>query len=431
MASVKITSKGIQKVLKNYQPRLAVSEYIWNGFDAGADTVHLNFEYDTLGKVTRMEITDNGKGIDFERLGVTFNPFYDSEKAVEITAPKHTSVMHGKNGVGRLTFFTFAHTAKWRSTFDYNGTLAGTDITIGVTALNAYAAELLTASPQKQRGTTVSFYDVFISGQEIESNIIPFLVNEFCWFLELNKEKGYTIVVNGTPLDYSSNIIAIEDNIELVYEKSDTRFTIKYVQWKTALHQELSKHYFLNENNREIYKDYTTLNKKSDEFYHSVYIRSDFFNDFDFKTLEENKQASLFGRAKFSPEYKYLVKTINEYLKKKRKPYLKLYAARLMEQYQQDAIFPVYKTSWEEEVKKPLLQEVLMTLYEVQPKLFSGLNTEQKRAWVGMIDLLLNNNDGAGLLDIMENIVLPEPDEREELSGLLKAAQKHSLAVAP
>src|SRR6218665_1696470 len=117
MASVKITSKGIQKVLKNYQPRLAVAEYIWNGFDAGADTVHLNFEYDALGNVTRMEISDNGKGIDFNRLSVTFNPFYDSEKAVEITAPKHTSVMHGKNGVGRLTFFTFAHTAKWLSTF--------------------------------------------------------------------------------------------------------------------------------------------------------------------------------------------------------------------------------------------------------------------------------------------------------------------------
>lgn len=424
MASVKITSKGIQKVLKNYQPRLAVAEYIWNGFDAGADTVHLNFEYDALGKVTRMEIADNGKGIDFDRLGVTFNPFYDSEKAVEITAPKHTSVMHGKNGVGRLTFFTFAHTAKWLSTFDDKGTLAATEITIGVTALNDYTAKLNTTGAQKHKGTTVSFYDVFISGQEIESHIKPFLVNEFCWFLELNRDKGYAIIINGTPLDYSQHIIAMEDNIELVYEHTNTRFTIKYVQWKTALHNELSKHYFLNENNREIYKDYTTLNKKSDEFYHSVYIRSDFFNDFDFKTLEENKQASLFGRAKFSPEYKYLVKTINDYLRKKRKPYLKQYAARLMEQYQQDAIFPVYKTSEEEKVKKPLLQEVLMSLYEIQPKLFSGLNTEQKKAWVGMIDLLLNNSDGEKLMDIMDNIAMPEPDEREELGNLLKSAQR-------
>jgi hypothetical protein len=56
-----------------------------------------------------IELIDNGYGIDFEKLTSKFNPFYESEKAIEISTPKHTSTMHGKNGVGRLTFFTFAY----------------------------------------------------------------------------------------------------------------------------------------------------------------------------------------------------------------------------------------------------------------------------------------------------------------------------------
>src|SRR4051812_10935271 len=34
--NVKITSKGIQKILRNYNPKLSLSEFIWNGFDAKA-----------------------------------------------------------------------------------------------------------------------------------------------------------------------------------------------------------------------------------------------------------------------------------------------------------------------------------------------------------------------------------------------------------
>src|SRR3954466_11100202 len=112
-SNVNITSKGIQKILRKYTAEQAIAEYIWNGFDAKATTINLNYTYNALGRLDFIDIIDDGYGINFNELKSKFDPFYDSEKAIEITAPVHTSTMHGKNGVGRLTFFTFANVAEW------------------------------------------------------------------------------------------------------------------------------------------------------------------------------------------------------------------------------------------------------------------------------------------------------------------------------
>ena len=43
MKSVLITPEGIQKNLKNIKPLDAICEYIWNGFDAFATQVEVEF----------------------------------------------------------------------------------------------------------------------------------------------------------------------------------------------------------------------------------------------------------------------------------------------------------------------------------------------------------------------------------------------------
>lgn len=420
---VNITSKGIEKVLKNYTPEQSIAEYIWNGFDAKANTINLNYVYNDFGTIDYISIKDNGYGINFDSLREKFEPFYESEKAIEISSPKHTSAMHGKNGVGRLTFFTFAHSAEWLTFYNDSKKIKSGFIKINAGNLTNYNPSIITESKNTTTGTQVIFRDVQISKEGVESSVIPFLISEFCWFLELNKSKGYTILINETPLDYSSNIADIEDGFEVNYKASNTIFKVKYIQWKEALHKEFSKYYFQNNNEEEVYKDYTTLNKKADEFYHSVYIESDFFNDFDFKTSEEQAQINVFGKAKSSPEYKFLIKAVNEYLHAKRKPFLRIYASKLVEQYEQDGILPVYKNEWEEKFKKPQLEETIIGLYEAQPKLFTSLNIAQKKTFVRFLDLLLDSNEKDRMFEILEEIIELEPKEREDLANLFKTTR--------
>lgn len=422
-SNVNITSKGIQKILKNYNPKLSIAEYLWNGFDAKANTITINYSANELGHIEELTIADNGYGIDLNKLSSKFNPFYESEKVIEISSPKHTSIMHGKNGVGRLTFFTFSHNAKWVTTYADKGELISGSIQINIDGLNTFQPKTFDKPVQKQTGTVVSFINISISKEELENSVIPFLICEFCWFLELNKAKNYSIIINGVVLDFTKNIRDFQDKLEIYYESSNTKFTVKFIQWQESLHKEFSKYYFLNGSEIEVYKDYTTLNKKGDEFYHSVYISSDFFNDFDFKSNEDETQSKLFGKAKSSPEYKYLIKEVNKFLREKRKPFLRIFASRLVEKYEQDGIMPVYENEWEEKYKRPQLEETIIGLYEAQPKLFTSLNIDQKKTFVRLLDLLLDSNERENLFKIINEVVELEPEEREDLVDLFKTTK--------
>ena len=421
-SNVNITSKGIQKILKNYNPKLAIAEFIWNGFDAHANTIELNYTVNEFDGLENLEIIDNGYGINFEHLPTKFKLFYESEKIIEITSPKHTSTLHGKNGIGRLTFFTFAQIAKWETTYQKGSSLKSGSITIDSTQLNTYNP-IEFEHNLKAKGTKVVFSNIHISKPEFEDIIIPFLKSEFCWFLELNKTKNYAILINGIPLDYSSNIVDYEEDIEFIYSENNTKFCVKYIQWNEILHKELSKIYFLNSSQIEMYKDFTTLNNKGDQYYHSIYVQSSFFNNFDFKSTAEDNQVKLFSKAKSSPEYKFLIKKLNDFLRVKRKPFLRQYASRLVEQYEQDGVLPSYTNEWEEKFKKPQLEEIIIGLYEAQPKLFISLNIEQKKTFVRLLDLVLDSNERDNLFKIVEEIVDLDTEERESLAKLFQTTK--------
>jgi len=80
MQEVSITTEGIQKNLKNFKPLDALCEYIWNGFDAQADTVDVKLHTNEFGLINMISIVDNGTGIAYEELGDKFKPFNDSKK---------------------------------------------------------------------------------------------------------------------------------------------------------------------------------------------------------------------------------------------------------------------------------------------------------------------------------------------------------------
>ena len=411
--NVNITSNGIQKVLRNYNEKQALSEYIWNGFDAKADTVEIIYTANALGFIDSLEIIDNGYGINFKNLKAKFDPFYESEKAKQVGVNKNKSVMHGKNGVGRLTFFKFANDAEWQTTFLQNEVLKSGRIQIGVSALNNYQAHLLEIPLSSKSGTRVLFSNLKISDDYLVQEIIPYLKAEFCWFLELNKKRGFNILINGEPLDYTDNILHYEEDIEMKYEDNNTSFKLKFVQWKESLHRELSKAYFINEKGEEMHKEYTTLNKKADEYFHSIYIESEFFTDFDFNGSEFDAQVRLYNRSKSAPEFKFLTKKVNEFLRDKRKPFLKEYSGKLIEKYEEDGILPSDKTGREN------LLKVLRSLYEIQPKLFSNLSIDQKKTIVALFNSLLQSNQKDQIITILEHIIDLEDEEKTALRVLL------------
>src|ERR1700744_1168626 len=155
MAKVQISNQGIKKALKKISVEEAVAEYIWNGFDAQATSVELNFLTEgPFGQVSRLTITDNGTGIPAEMLQKKFTPFLESEKAYK--KREENIGLEGKNGYGRLTFHKFADRARWDTCYHDGKSAQAYSITVRSTSLDDYKATR--PQPVKRRtGTTVSF----------------------------------------------------------------------------------------------------------------------------------------------------------------------------------------------------------------------------------------------------------------------------------
>ena len=115
--SVEITSSGIKKVLQKYTAERAIAEYIWNGFDAKATIINVDFEIDSkeFDTYKTISISDNGEGIIYEDLSERFRKFFESNKTGLNT--DSNDLTRGKNGYGRFTFHKFARFARWSTKY--------------------------------------------------------------------------------------------------------------------------------------------------------------------------------------------------------------------------------------------------------------------------------------------------------------------------
>ncbi|MCC8122123.1 MAG: ATP-binding protein, partial [Oscillospiraceae bacterium] len=259
--TVQITTRGIQNSLKKFGPFESIAEYIWNGFDAKADTVEVSLGIATLNSIDKISIKDNGHGINRKQLDIKFKPFFQSEKIYD-PKDKHSDI-HGKNGVGRLTFFTFCSSVKWNTTYAEDGKSFNYNIDVDSISLEKYV-ESEEEETNKNSGTLVTFYGVDCKDFSLDT-IKTFLANEFCWYLELKKKLNYKILINDIELDYSSNV-KMRKSASFLYEPSGLIFDVDVVLWNKRL-SDYSKYYYIDLEGEEIAKENTTLNNKGDKFY--------------------------------------------------------------------------------------------------------------------------------------------------------------------
>lgn len=70
-----IESSGITNDYKE-----AICEYVWNGFEAHATEVNIDYSLNIASGVSELSISDNGDGIVYDDLSDTFGAFFDISK---------------------------------------------------------------------------------------------------------------------------------------------------------------------------------------------------------------------------------------------------------------------------------------------------------------------------------------------------------------
>lgn len=416
LENILISSVGIRNSLKKYKPLKSLAEYVWNGFDAQASKVEINITLNSLQNVESIIVKDDGYGIDRSLLNNKFKPFFQSEKVYDPDI-KH-STTHGKNGVGRLTFFTFSTLAKWNTVYEHDNKKFSYTISVDSNSLNEFnpTPEEETSYPV---GTSVSFFNIF--GDELSIDTIKeYLAKEFCWFLELHKKDNFSIEINGEVLDYESSVLDRE-NFDFKYKSGNEifNFEVSFVNWSHKL-SEYSKYYYIQSDGRELAKENTTYNNKGDNFYHSVYIKSNLFDNFD---MSENETISLFKtKNKKCDEFRFIIRQVNKILLDKRRPFLKRHVSDVIEALEIESAFPNYdKDNLVDVFKKNQIEDLVSSLYIAQPKIFSNnMNKEQKKTFIRLLDLIMESGEINSLFTILQEILDMDTSEREELSEILK-----------
>jgi hypothetical protein len=152
---LKAQHDALQKIATMRDPIKALAEFVWNALDADATEVAVELVRNALGGTEAIVIRDNGCGItlkhaleDFENLGASWKR--------KIQRTRSSRVLHGKEGQGRLRFFSLAQRAVWTSVYDDGGKLKGLSIDIAAGSLQKSSVnEIELGEGETETGTVV------------------------------------------------------------------------------------------------------------------------------------------------------------------------------------------------------------------------------------------------------------------------------------
>lgn len=414
--SVKNQSIDSSGITSDY--KAAISEYIWNGFEANAKKVSIEYTLNEAFGVKELIIKDNGDGINYDELGETFGAFLASKKNL-LSLQIKSKVNKGK---GRFSFIAFSNNAEWHTVYKDNDVYKEYDIAMSSDKKEVIDCSEPQLSDRQETGTEVKFTNInTLTAENMGFEIIePALLKDFAWFLYLYKNKNVEIVVNDEKIDYEKYI-----NTELSEKSMVTiegyRFEINLVVWQESISEKFCCYYFDDKNvlkgNRT-----TTFNRNTVNFNHSVFVKSEFFDDKENVIGDhDDTQINMFEYPDEKKILKKLHKEIQMLIEKKISVYLSDKAEEAVEaMITERKTFPEFPDDVYGQMRKNDLKRVTKEIFKLEPLIFHKLKQIQEKSLLGFLNLLLSSEERENVLTIIEQVVELSPQQRTDFSMILK-----------
>ncbi len=414
--SVKNQSIDSSGITNDY--RDAISEYIWNGFEAHARNINIDYTLNEAYGVKELIITDNGDGINYDELGETFGAFLASKKNLLSLKMKSKA----NKGKGRFSFIAFADKAEWSTVYKDKDDYKEYQITMSNDTKEVIDCSQPESSDRKESGTSVRFSDInTLTVENMSFEILePALLKEFAWFLYLYKSKNVEITVNGDKVDFEKYV-----NTKLSEKSMVTidghRFEISLVVWQESIKEKFCCYYFDSEDALKG-KDTTNFNRNTINFNHSVFVKSDFFDDKEnVLTNNDDIQINMFESQEEKKILKKLHKEIQKLIEKKISVYLSDKAEEAVEaMITERKTFPEFPSDVYGQMRKNDLKKVTKEIFKLEPLIFHKLKPIQEKSLLGFLNLLLSSEERENVLTILEQIVELSPEQRDDFSKILK-----------
>ncbi len=260
----------------------AICEYIQNSFEADATIVTVEQIGTELSDAMAIRISDNGTGIPYSTLPDTFGAFLSSTKAV--TSIKIRS--QANKGKGRFSYLAFTSCANWETVFNDEGTHRKYTIHLdSATRTGFETSEPIVCDEPLGTSVTLPVYNNEDSDIFVYSSMKAKLLEEFAWFLYLNREKSLTLKYCGSDLNYSEYIDnELSSETKVVIDSK--QFTVSVIVWKSKVANS-SKIYFMDNAGSLKQCLNTSYNRNTADFYHAVFVQSTYFSKIQIASLDD------------------------------------------------------------------------------------------------------------------------------------------------
>ena len=409
MARNEINQEAIEKKIKSVAPEIALLEIITNAIDAWAKNIEINYTLDELLGIKEIIIKDNGEWILYDNIKPIFWNYGASTKPSR--SKQYPSQYLWSKWIGRFTFSKIGETATWNTVYEKDGNNYSYNIQMTARDLPNYNynEEIYPEETIQKTWTTLTIQDVYsnkISDDFIKTSCIPQLLKQEGRRMHLLWVK---IFLNWEEIKASSRI---EKEMKKRITINTNKFDIHIIKWVMPISGEDSQMYFINSKGLEKHKEHTWLNRNSDEFWHSVFVESPFFDNFSFwdgNLLDENEKNT----------FTELKREIKNWIRDFRRDFLKNQADKFIQEIEQKNILEK-PTSVIKEYSSQFIKETIEELYITEPKIVTKLSDNQKKIFFRMLWTIAETWWETKLFEILNQVLDLSEEEKERFAEILE-----------
>jgi Histidine kinase-, DNA gyrase B-, and HSP90-like ATPase len=219
--------------LTTAKPILALSELIWNAYDADAKLVRVDFEEGDLTKLALIRVEDNGDGIPFDEAEGFFKSLGGSWKKKGAKTADGRFV-HGEKGQGRFKAFSLGETVAWISN------CKGKRFVLTGRKSNLKKFSQSDAVPTAAKGCTVEITDVQKDFRIRADDGFSDQIRDV-FALQLYEDLNFEIVYDGVGIDAREAIRDVTPYSISAFLADGTEVSgkLEVVEWKTKIERKL------------------------------------------------------------------------------------------------------------------------------------------------------------------------------------------------
>lgn len=304
--NVEITNEALQKHA-SCDVYDALGQVIFNAIDSSAKKVEVFLEYEEKGlnqgdlsapEISCIRVKDNGSGIPFNSVTDFFSQYNKSWKKDQIRPDGRP--YQGKQGIGRFKYFSLGHDIQWNTCYQkQSGDLYKYSILGDFSNPKNFPMQEEEKITNTNVGTEVILRKITSNAkQKLRAKNLSFRIAELVG-LYIKSNPQFQLFINGKVLnpdefvdeEKKGNIVVKLDEIEYI-------FNYTFIVWKPEYSFTQHKHAFLFDesfNYKGIFA--SGVNAADTMPYHTVFLASKFFDDYDDYSSNFKTHSSTIKRA--------------------------------------------------------------------------------------------------------------------------------------